>query len=51
MFYGCSNLSLSAVTDYIDLSGVTGTSQMFSGCTGLTFINLIDCCYVINGDD
>lgn len=33
-FYGCSNLQISA-TDLPDLSGVTGVSGMFSGCTVL----------------
>ena len=38
MFYGCSNLSLSAVTDYIDLSGVTSTYEMFLGCSNITTV-------------
>ena len=42
MFYGCSNLILTGVTDVIDLTNVTKMGLMFFGCTGLTFVNLID---------
>ena len=58
MFYGCSNLSLSAVTDYIDLSGVTSTSSMFLNCSSLTSVSNInswdvssvnDMSYMFNG--
>lgn len=39
-FYGCSNLAAVEGLDKLDLSQVTDMSQMFTGCTGLTELNL-----------
>lgn len=38
-FYGCSNLTLSSVSDTLDLTGTTSLVEMFRGCTSLTSIN------------
>jgi len=40
-FYGCSNLSLSSVTDILGLTGITTLNSLFLGCTNLTTINRI----------
>jgi surface protein len=42
MFFGCSNLVLTGVTDTPDLDGITDMSQMFFGCSSLTTVNNMD---------
>jgi len=42
MFYECSNLVLTGVTDTPDLVGITSTEIMFYGCSSLTTVNNMD---------
>lgn len=37
-FYGCSNLTLSGITDVLDLTGTTSLGAMFSGCSKITTV-------------
>lgn len=37
-FYGCSNLTLSGITDILDLTGTTSLGAMFSGCSKITTV-------------
>jgi len=37
-FYGCSNLTLSGITDILDLTGTTSLNAMFSGCSKITIV-------------
>ena len=39
MFYGCSNLGLTGVTNTPNLVGITGLEAMFLNCTSLTTVN------------
>jgi surface protein len=39
MFYGCSNLVLTGVTNTPNLVGITGLEAMFLNCTSLTTVN------------
>ena len=39
MFFGCSNLVLTGVTDTPDLSGITATTSMFKSCVSATTIS------------
>jgi surface protein len=51
MFYGCSNLSLSLVSDVLNLQGITATTSMFENCSSLNEIfnvELWDTSSVIN---
>jgi surface protein len=41
-FWGCANLDLSAVSDILDLTGVTDLSDCFNECASLTTINNIN---------
>ena len=41
-FYGCANLSLSTVSDVLDLSGSTNLSDAFRDCTSITTINRVN---------
>lgn len=41
MFFGCSNLVLSGVTDTINMTSVNAIQNMFVNCTSLTTINNI----------
>lgn len=42
MFFGCSNMVLTGVTDTPNLSGVTSLESMFEGCTSITTIKNIN---------
>ncbi len=42
MLYGCTNLSLTGVTDTPNLSGITSLQNMFRSCTSLTTVNNIN---------
>ena len=42
IFYGCTNLNLSAVTDTPNLSAMNSLQSMFRGCTSLTTINNVN---------
>ena len=39
LFYNCSNLVLTGVTDTPNLVGVTSLASMFFGCTSITTVN------------
>ena len=41
-FENCSSLTLTGVTDILDLTNVLTTENMFSGCTQLTTVNNMD---------
>ncbi len=41
-FLGCSNLILSNVSDFLDLTGTTNLTEMFKSCTSLTTVNGIN---------
>jgi surface protein len=41
-FINCSNLTLTNVSDILDLTGITGLYNMFDGCSSLTTINRIN---------
>jgi surface protein len=41
-FFQCQNLTITGVTDTINLSGITSLSTMFRGCTSITTINQLD---------
>ena len=41
-FFGCTNLTLTAVTGVLDLTGATNLNGMFWNCTALTIINGIN---------
>ncbi len=42
MFYNCSNLVLTGVTDTPNLNSITSTTQMFFGCSSITTIQNIN---------
>jgi surface protein len=39
MFYGCTNLVLTGVTDILDLTNTSTVANMFQGCTSLTTVS------------
>ena len=41
-FFGCANLSLSSVSDVLNLTGTNGFTSIFRSCTALTTINRIN---------
>ena len=41
-FYGCSNLTLTGVSDVLSLSGTTTLFSLFRDCTSLTTVNKMD---------
>ena len=41
-FGGCTNLTLSGVSDILDLTGITSFNGMFQNCTSLTTVNNIN---------
>jgi surface protein len=42
MFENCSNLTLTGVTGFLNLTGITSLQDMFLNCTNITTINNID---------
>ncbi len=41
-FYGCSNLNLNAVSDVLNLTGITNFTSFFNDCSSITTVNFID---------